>query len=170
MESLSRVRGRAGNAERQRGVGPADATPPVSSILNFGGELGSTVQRFISLKPTMDALQNLDEALRVKKPSKLERDGIVQRFEIAYEQMWKSAQRVLRENEIHAETPKDVFRELGRIGWIDNVEAWIQFQKSRNETSHEYGEKLAQKSYDLAKAFLPIGQKLLLTLKEKSRE
>lgn len=124
----------------------------------------------ISLKPAIDSLSNLNEALAIKNPSKLERDGVVQRFEVAYEQSWKAAQRILRENEIHAETPKDVFRELGRIGWINNVEAWIDFQKSRNETSHEYGEKLAQKSYDLAKIFLPIGMSLLETLKVKARD
>jgi nucleotidyltransferase substrate binding protein (TIGR01987 family) len=123
----------------------------------------------VSLQPASEALKNLDEALSIKSPTKLERDGIVQRFEIAYEQTWKAAQRILRENEIVVETPKDVFRELGRIGWINNVEAWIEFQKSRNETSHEYGEKLAQKSHELAKVFLPIGQRLLNTLKDKSR-
>ena len=124
----------------------------------------------ISLEPANNALKNLEEALKIKIPSQLERDGIVQRFEIAYEQTWKAAQRVLRDNEIFAETPKDVFRELGRIGWIDNVEAWISFQKSRNETSHEYGEKLAQKSFALAKEFLPIGSTLLKILTAKSRE
>lgn len=124
----------------------------------------------ISLKPAKDALNNLEEALKLQSPSKLERDGVVQRFEIAYEQTWKAAQRILRENEIFVETPKDVFRELGRINWINNVESWIEFQKSRNETSHEYGEKLAQKSYELAKVFLPIGLNLLNVLKDKSRE
>jgi nucleotidyltransferase substrate binding protein (TIGR01987 family) len=123
-----------------------------------------------SLKPAWDSLKNLEEGIKVANPSKLERDGIVRRFEIVYEQTWKAAQRVLRENEVHAETPKDVFRELGRIGWIDNVETWIQFQKSRNETGHEYGEKFAQKSHDLAKTFLPLGAVLLKILTEKTRE
>lgn len=122
-----------------------------------------------SLTPTLNALKNLKEALMIKNPSELERDGTVQRFEYCYELMWKSAQRILKQNEVSAETPKDVFRELGRIGWITNVEEWIEFQKSRNQTSHEYGEKLAQKSFALAKVFLPIAEKLISKLQEKNK-
>ena len=124
----------------------------------------------ISTQPTRDALNNLKEALAITKPSDLERDGTIQRFEYCYELMWKLAQRILKSNEINAEAPKSVFRELGRLGWINNVEDWIDFQKVRNETSHEYGEKLAIKSYALAKIFLPLAEQLFDILKEKSRE
>lgn len=124
----------------------------------------------ISLPPTSDALQNLSQALSIQTPSDLERDGTIRRFEYCYEILWKLAQRVLRQNEIHAETPKNVFRELGRLGWINNVEDWMAFQKARNETSHEYGLKLALHSYALAKVFLPMAQDLFEVLKEKSRD
>lgn len=50
---------------------------------------------------------------------------------------------------MRAEYPKTVFRELGRLGWIDNVEAWLDFQEARNDTSHEYGLKYALASYKL---------------------
>ena len=84
--------------------------------------------------------------------------------------MWKLAQRILKENEVLAETPKAVFRELGRLGWIQNVEDWLDFQKARNETSHEYGLKLALHSYQLAKKFLPLAKNLYQVLDEKSRD
>lgn len=114
-----------------------------------------------------NALQSLKEALDIQNPSKLERDGTIQRFEYCYEVIWKLARRTLKENEIEAEVPKIIFRELGKLGWIDNVEDWLAFQKSRNETSHEYGEKLAIKSYNLSKIFLPMAQNLLHILKSK---
>ncbi len=120
-------------------------------------------------EPTEDALNNLKEALAIENPSDLERDGTIQRFEYSYELLWKLAQRILRDNEVIAESPKAVFRELGRLGWIDNVETWLDFQKSRNETSHEYGKKLAKKSYSLAKIFLPVAEKLFEILKQKSQ-
>ena len=123
-----------------------------------------------SFDPTQQALMNLKEALNVKTPSDLERDGAIQRFEYCYELMWKLAQRVLKDNEIKTDTPKTVFRELGRLNWIDNVEELIEFQNSRNETSHEYGEALAKKSYQLAKVFLPIAITLFDILKEKMSE
>lgn len=121
----------------------------------------------ISVAIAQSALKNLKEALSLRSPSPLERDGTVQRFKYCYEIIWKLARRVLRDNEIDADVPKAIFRELGRLGWIHNVEAWLEFQKSRNETSHEYGEKLAAKSYLLAQQFLPLAENLLnvLTLK-----
>lgn len=113
------------------------------------------------------ALQNLKDALAIQTPTALERDGTIQRFEYSYELIWKLARRVLKANEIEADVPKTVFREMGRLGWIGNVEDWIQFQESRNQTSHEYGERLAQKSYALAKIFLPMAVALLVVLKSK---
>lgn len=101
-----------------------------------------------------NAIKSLHEALSIKQPSQLERDGTIQRFEYSYEMTWKLARRVLNQNEIDAQIPKVIFRELGRLNWIDNVEEWMSFHSSLNETSHEYGEKLAQKSYELAKVFL----------------
>lgn len=76
----------------------------------------------LSLKPSRDALKNLSEALDIQNPSDLERDGCIQRFEYSYEIIWKLAQKVLKDYEIHAETPRAVFRDLGKIGWINNVE------------------------------------------------
>lgn len=124
----------------------------------------------LSLKPTQDALRNLQEALAIQNPTDLERDGTIQRFEYCYELIWKSAQKVLKENEIQAEYPKAVFRELGRLGWISNVEEWLSFQQMRNDTSHEYGRELAEKSHQLAKIFLPLALNLYQILMEKVRE
>lgn len=124
----------------------------------------------LSLQPAQDALENLQEALNIQNPTELERDGTIQRFEYCYEILWKLGQRVLKQHEVSTDSPKAVFRELGRLGWINNVEIWIDFQKARNETSHEYGEALAKKSYQLARQFLPIGLSLLQVLKEKSSD
>jgi hypothetical protein len=45
------------------------------------------------------------------------------------------------------------------MGWIDN-----------NETSSESGKLLAEKSYQLAKVFLPLAEKHFTTLQEKINE
>ena len=124
----------------------------------------------LSFQPTHDALKNLKEALDIKNPSDLERDGTVQRFEYCYEILWKLAQKILKQYSIEAEYPKSVFRELGKIGWISNVEAWIEFQSARNNTSHEYGKNYAVKSFELAKVFMPLANELFLILQEKNRD
>ena len=118
-------------------------------------------------KPTQDALNQLKQALAVKNPSDLERDGTIQRFEYCFVLLWKLSQRVLKDNEISAESPKEVIRELGRVGWITNVEDWIGFLKSRNETSHLYGKDLPIKSYKLAQTFLPLADALYNSLQQK---
>ncbi len=124
----------------------------------------------LSFQPAQDALRNLQVALEISQPNDLERDGTVQRFEYCYEIIWKLAQRILQEHEVKAEYPKSVFRELGRLGWITNVEDWLEFQQARNDTSHEYGVKYAIKSYQLAKVFLPLAINLFAVLKEKNRD
>lgn len=126
-------------------------------------------ETLVSCELAETALRNLRSALLIKSPSELERDGTIQRFEYCYEIIWKLGSRVLKENAIRAEVPKSVFRELGRIGWINNVEEWIDFQKSRSDTSHEYGNKFAERSYLLAQRFLPLAESLLRVLSEKSK-
>ncbi len=121
----------------------------------------------LSFQPTQDALKNLESALKIVSPSDLERDGTVQRFEYSYEILWKLGQRVLQQHEVQAEYPKAVFRELGRLGWISNVEEWLEFQTARNNSSHEYGIKYANTSYQLAKVFLPLALNLFEVLKSK---
>jgi nucleotidyltransferase substrate binding protein (TIGR01987 family) len=123
----------------------------------------------IITQTTEDALAQLKKALDLSAPSELERDGTIRCFEYCYELLWKLAQRVLKANGIKAEIPREVFRALGRIGWIDNVEAWLAFQKMRNLTGHEYGRVLAEKSYQLAHQFLPLAENLLIILKEKAQ-
>ncbi|MBL7670656.1 MAG: nucleotidyltransferase substrate binding protein [Bdellovibrionaceae bacterium] len=124
----------------------------------------------ISFQPAQDALRNLSDALSILQPTELERDGTVRRFEYCYEIVWKLVQRVLKDHGIVAEYPKFVFRELGRLGWIQNVEDWIEFQKARNDTSHEYGVKYAIANYTLAQSFLPLATNLFSVLKSKNHE
>ena len=124
----------------------------------------------LSFQPTANALKNLENALSIHSPSDLERDGTIQRFEYCYELLWKLSQRVLQEHEVKAEYPKTIFRELGRLGWINNVEEWLAFQQARNDSSHEYGIQFANKSYHLAKIFLPLANQLFEILKTKAND
>lgn len=72
----------------------------------------------IIFKPTLDALKNLEEVLSISKPSDLERNGTIQRFEYSYELIWKLAQRVLKENEIETDTPRNIFKQSRTEAWV----------------------------------------------------
>lgn len=113
------------------------------------------------------ALKTLDEAM-IKPPANLlERDGIIQRFKYCLEVSWNSAKKVLEYQEYKVDTPRNIFRELAKIGWIDNPEQWIEFLEARNKTSHLYHEEVAAELFKLVPLFLASSHKLLITLEEK---
>lgn len=116
------------------------------------------------------ALLTLREGLTKTQLSQLEKDGVIQRFEYSFELLWKTAKRVLESQGLSIDTPKNVIRELGRIGWINDVETWLEFLRARHKTSHEYGEKLAASVFLAAQNFLPLAEQLVTTLKTKANE
>lgn len=113
------------------------------------------------------ALKTLDEAMAKPPVSLLERDGIIQRFEYCLEISWNSAKKVLEFHEYKADTPRNIFRELAKIGWISNPDEWIQFLEARNKTSHLYHEEVAQELFKIVPVFLIASHKLLTVLEEK---
>ncbi len=64
--------------------------------------------------------------------------GIAKCFEVSLEYGWKHLKRKLEEKGIEAYAPKDVVREAGRAGLIDDVEAWIRAINIRNFAVHDY--------------------------------
>ncbi len=122
-------------------------------------------------KPKLDnykkALKTLDEAMENAPVSLLERDGSIQRFEYCLEVSWNSAKKVLEFHEFKSETPRNIFRELARIGWIDNPDSWIEFLEARNKTSHIYHEEVAKELYSIIPKFLKASHQLLSVLEEK---
>ena len=59
---------------------------------------------------------------------------------------------------------KNILREAGKQGLIDNVEDWFTFHKARNETSHTYNKKKAEEIYKIALQFNSEVQKLIQKL------
>lgn len=66
--------------------------------------------------------------------------GVIQNFEIAYENSWKLIARWLDENisadTSHKTTKKGLFRLAGEYFLIDDVDIWIEFHNARNNTSY----------------------------------
>jgi nucleotidyltransferase substrate binding protein (TIGR01987 family) len=90
------------------------------------------------------------------------RAAAIQAFELCFELAWKYLQTRLAELGIEANSPRAAFREAGKAGLIDNVEAWLTFVEQRNLTTHTYKSQLADEVYAAARAdFLPALQALL---------
>ncbi len=122
-------------------------------------------------KPKLDnykkALSTLDEAMSNPPANLLERDGMIQRFEYCLEVSWTMAKKVLEYHKHKADTPRNTFRELAQLNWIDNPDEWIEFIDARNKTSHLYHPAVAEEIFKHIPPFLKAAHKLLMTLEEK---
>lgn len=126
--------------------------------------MDSWSQYKISLDPLSRALKSLNDALR-EPFSPIVRDATIQRFKNAFELSWKMLKRYFHvNNQISEANLKNIFREAGKQGIIENVEQWFEFLHFRNLTSHTYDESTAQEVFEAAKSFAGEAEKVLRKL------
>ncbi|NJL27818.1 MAG: nucleotidyltransferase [Thermoanaerobaculia bacterium] len=113
------------------------------------------------------ALKTLEEILERSNVDDVVRDATIQRFEYTYELAWKMLQRHLTWMGVldvaHLDK-RELFREAARAGIIENPEAWFDYHRARNETSHTYNRATALEVYETAKSFAPDARRLLTAL------
>lgn len=100
----------------------------------------------------------------------LMRDGVIQRFEYTFELSWKMLKRYLEEyglERVDFLTNRDLFRVGYEQGMLRDAEAWLDYLKKRNLTSHTYDAATAKAVYESARAFLQDGRFLLERLRKK---
>jgi nucleotidyltransferase substrate binding protein (TIGR01987 family) len=92
-----------------------------------------------------NALGKLKEGvLKFDNANDLLRDGLIQRFEFAFELAWKTLQACFEDEGLMGlNSPKTVLREAFSAGLIKDDELWLAMLNDRNSTSHIYNEKLA---------------------------
>lgn len=118
-----------------------------------------------SQQAATDHMASFDEGLRDTI-----RSGVIQNFEVAYEQCWKFIQRWIRENRTpedadHPRTRKELFRQAARYGLIADPLPWFEYGDARNLTSHTYDARQAEVVYAAAERFSHDAQALLAQLK-----
>lgn len=99
--------------------------------------------------------------------------GVIQNFEFVYE---IGVKMIRRRIELDPASPSEVdftdFRDLLRTaaekGLIENVEAWFEYRKMRNVTSHTYDHKKAQKVYEGTLSFIGSARDLLQRLEARN--
>ena len=98
--------------------------------------------------------------------------GIVQCFEVAYEQSWKMVKRWLENNQsaqdVDGVTRRHLFRLAAEASLIEDVDLWTTFHLARNETSHTYNRLKAAAVVDMAPRFLLACDGLLKALKARN--
>ena len=100
------------------------------------------------------------------------RAGVVQNFEVAYEPTWKMMKRWLEMNvgvvEVDGVTRRQLFRLCHENRLIDDVDVWMAFHKSRNETSHTYNSTTAEDVFKVAVEFFPAASEVLSRIAERN--
>ena len=111
------------------------------------------------------ATARLAETLALK-PTQVNKDATIQRFEFTFELAWKAIQSVAYEQGIEVVSPRDSLRTAAQLGLIEEVEMWFDFLDARNRSSHIYDEKMANEVYEQIKKFFPEVKKLIEKIKE----
>ena len=102
------------------------------------------------LRDAESALARLGEVMKIERPTDVERDAAIYRFEFTFETVWKAAQRYLAVMEqIEVGSPGAVIRACRESGMgdEDSAEARLRAVEDRNLTSHMYSEALAQEIF-----------------------
>lgn len=103
--------------------------------------------------------------------SKLEKEGIIQRFEYTFELAWKTLKDYLEYGGILVNLPREIIKQSFAKSLITDGDAWIDMLEKRNLIAHTYDEKNFEIVIGLIKDkyFKAIDQAYELLL-EKSRK
>ncbi len=97
----------------------------------------------------------------------IQQAAAIQAFELCFELAWKYLKTLLEDDGSVIASPKAVFREAARHGFIDNPDQWFEFLAARNLTVHTYIEAVATKVYGIIKDnFATVLEKLINTANE----
>lgn len=93
--------------------------------------------------------------------TELERAGIIQFFEIAFELSWKLMKDYLEAQGFIVRSPRETIKQAYQTGLINDGHIWIDALSDRNLTVHTYDEKLAEKIVkDIVHVYFPELKKL----------
>jgi len=95
--------------------------------------------------------------------SQLEKEGTIQRFEVAFELAWKTMKDYLEENGlvVSPATPRSIIKEAFAAKLLDDGQVWIDMMLHRNLLSHTYDIKVFEVVLQaVAQKYLPAFDRL----------
>ncbi len=117
-------------------------------------------------------LAHLEQALAIPEPDIVQRAGIIQFFEMAFELAWKMLKDHLEEQGFTAlNSPRAVLKQAFEAGLIANGHDWLQILHDRNLMAHTYDEATAISVEDLIRhTYYPLLAALRQTMMETGDE
>jgi len=103
-------------------------------------------QRFSNLRRAYALYQ---EGASSETLNRLEKEGLIQRFEYTFELSWKTMKDYLEGKGIVVAYPRDTIKEAFAHGLIEDGDIWMEMLERRNLLSHTYDEKTFQAAYGL---------------------
>ncbi|MBF0155242.1 MAG: nucleotidyltransferase substrate binding protein [Magnetococcales bacterium] len=100
-------------------------------------------QRFDNFDRAFILLREVQER-GVASLSQMEKEGAIQRFELAFELAWKTLKDYLEAQGIvfQEATPRKVIKEAFAVGILDDAGIWLEMLLQRNLLSHTYDSKV----------------------------
>ncbi len=90
-----------------------------------------------------NAFKLLEQAICIQQPSVVERAGIIQFFEMAFELAWKLLKDYQQAEGFEINSPRSALKQAFQNGLIEDGHRWIQALDDRNLTTHTYNEATA---------------------------
>ncbi len=97
--------------------------------------------------------------------------GVIQNFEVAYEQCWKFMKRWIEQNVsndiVDGVTRRELFRVSAENRLIDDVTQWMEFHQSRILTALTYDAVIAGHAFSAALLFIDAAKDFLKRLEAR---
>ena len=115
-------------------------------------------QRFENFEKTYKLLKKYSSQ---SISTELEKAGMIQFFEMAFELAWKVLKDYLESEGYMVKSPRETIKQAFQIGLIDNGHVWIDALSDRNLTAHTYDQELASKmTHEIISIYLPELEKM----------
>ncbi len=125
------------------------------------------IQRLQNFKRANTLLQS---SLKVENPSQLERAGIIQFYEMAFELSWKTLKDYLTELGYEMSSPRQAIKQGFQSNILTEGHTWIKALEDRNLTVHTYDEKKAiEVENDIRNLYAPQINQLIKHLEAESQ-
>lgn len=112
----------------------------------------------------------LERSVTIEPLSEIERAGLIQFFEMAFELSWKTMKDYLEAQGFLVKTPRETIKQAFQIELIGDGQTWLQALEDRNLTTHTYDEETAMQIESLIKErYFPIMKDFYDKLKAEVR-
>jgi nucleotidyltransferase substrate binding protein (TIGR01987 family) len=112
----------------------------------------------------------LERAMDIAELSKVERAGLIQFFEMAFELAWKLMKDYLEEEGFTVKTPRDAIKQALQADIIKDGHNWMDALNDRNLTTHTYEEETAiEVAKKIKEDYAVLLKELYLYFKDKMK-